>query len=95
MMATATVLRRRSDVRFRVVAPEAVVIRQTVPEVLVLNAVAGRVLELCDGRTSLASLVDALVLECDVERAELERDVLGFAQELLEAQLVEEVGDAG
>lgn len=94
MTAFGTVLRRRSDVRFRMVPPETVVIRQVAGEVLVLNDVAGRVLDLCDGSKSLAQVVDALLLEYEVERAELERDVLGFAQELLEAQLLEEAGDA-
>jgi hypothetical protein len=45
LITPATVLRRRPDVRYRLVAPEAVVIRQSVPEVMVLNGVAAEVLE--------------------------------------------------
>ena len=94
-MAAASVLQRKRDVRFRHVPPETVVIRQAGPEVLVLNAVAGRVIELCDGRTPLAGVVDTLLGEYDVDRAGLERDVLGFAQELVAAEVLEESDHAG
>lgn len=91
MIGPDTVLRRRPDVRYRIVAPEAVVIRQDVPEVLVLNGVAAELLERIDARTSAAGLIEALVPLYDVEPALLEQDVLQFLGELLEGGVVEEV----
>lgn len=91
MIGPASVLRRRSDVRYRIVAPEAVVIRQSVPEVMVLNGVAAELLERLDAQTTVARLVEALLPLYEVEPAVLERDVLQFLGELLESGVVEEV----
>jgi hypothetical protein len=90
-MTAATVLRRRPDVRYRIVAPEAVVIRQSVPEVMVLNGVAAEVLERLDGKTAVAGLVGALAPLYDVAPDVLEQDVLRFLGELLDSGVVEEV----
>lgn len=84
-----SVLRLRSDVRFRVVDQEAVVVRQSAAEVLVLNEVGARILGLADGAAPVASWIDTLAGELDVDRATLERDVLEFAAELSEAGLLE------
>lgn len=82
-------MRRRGDVRFRTVGGEAVVVRQSAAEVLVLNEVAARLLALADGRAPVASWVETLVGEYEVDRAVLERDVLGFAAELIDDGLLE------
>lgn len=42
----------------------------------VLNALAGRVLMRCDGKTPLRDIVDELVALTDVDRRRAERDVL-------------------
>lgn len=91
MIGIGTVLRRAKDVRHRLLRPEAVVIRQAVPEVLVLNDVAGELLERVDARTPVSGLVDQLASLYDVERAVLERDALRFLAELAEAGIVEVV----
>ncbi len=93
MITPATVVRRAKDVRHRLVKPEAVVIRQAVPEVLVLNDVAGEILDRLDGRTAVAGIVEALLPHFDVERGTLERDALAFVAEMLEAGIVEVVGE--
>ena len=49
VITPATVLRRRSDVRYRRIEGEAVVLRQAAPEVLVLNEVARRAARAADG----------------------------------------------
>ena len=85
--------RRRSDVRFRVIAGEAVVLRQEDAEVLVLNEVGARILELTDGSRSLAAIVNALEQEFEVGRTELETDVRGFVDDLLEAAVLEPAGE--
>jgi hypothetical protein len=87
-------LRRRSDVRFRVIEDEGVVVRQAAAEVLVLNAVATRMLALADGEATVGGWIDALAGEFEVERGDLERDVLAFAGELVEQGLLEPVGVA-
>jgi hypothetical protein len=86
-----SILQRRSDVRFRVIEDEGVVVRQTAAEVLVLNDTATRILALADGAASLGCWVDMLLDEYDVERATLEKDVLAFAAELLAQGLLEPV----
>jgi hypothetical protein len=91
MIGPASVLRRRSDVRYRIVTPEAVVIRQSVPEVMVLNGVAAELLERLDAQTTVARLVEALLPLYEVDPAVLERDVLQFLGELLDSGVVEEV----
>ncbi len=88
-MGPDTVLRLRRDVRFRLVAGEAVILRQESAEVLGLNAVGSRLLALADGNRSLAAVVDVLETEFDAARERLEADALGFAQELVEAGVLE------
>lgn len=85
----AQVLRRRSDIRYRTLDGEAVVVRQQAGEVLVLNEVASRLLDLADGTTPLHGWVEALLREYEVTREVLERDVAESARELLEAGLLE------
>jgi hypothetical protein len=84
-----SVMQRRADVRFRVIDEEGVVVRQSAGEVLVLNDLATRILAMADGLSPVAHWIDALLGEFDVERPELERDVLAFAAELVEQGLLE------
>lgn len=91
----SSVLRLRSDVRYRMIEGEALVLRQEAAEVLGLNPVGSRVLELIDGRRSVADLLRILEGEYEVERAELESDVLGFLGELLQDTALEEVAQNG
>ncbi len=91
MIGPATVLRRARDVRHRLLRPEAVVIRQTVPEVLVLNEVAGELLDRVDGTTSVAALLDAVSPLFAVERPVLDRDELLFLGDLVADGILEVV----
>ena len=91
MIAAITVLRRASDVRHRLLRPEAVVIRQAVPEVLVLNDVGGELLDRIDARTPVAGLLDQVAPLFDVDRETLERDALRFLEELLATGVLEVV----
>jgi Coenzyme PQQ synthesis protein D (PqqD) len=86
------VLRRRGDIRYRTLDGEAVVVRQRAGEVLVLNEVAARLLDLADGATPLGAWVDTLLGEYEVDREVLERDVAECARELTEAGLLEPTG---
>jgi Coenzyme PQQ synthesis protein D (PqqD) len=87
----ATVLRRRSDVRYRRIEGEAVVLRQSAAEVMVLNEVGAAVLDLADGESSVGEWIDALAGEYEGDSASIARDVLAFAAELAEAGLLEMV----
>lgn len=87
----ASVLRPARDLRFRRIDDEAVVVRQRAGEVLVMNETAARLLELADGRSSLAEWVDALAEEYDVNREALERDILAFARSLADEGMLEPV----
>ena len=83
------VFRTRDDVRYRMVAPEAVVVRQSGPEVLVLNGVGARVLEGVAAGQPFAKLVAAIAEEYDVPALTLERDVGGFLDELTASGVIE------
>ncbi|HEY0510697.1 MAG TPA: PqqD family protein [Thermoanaerobaculia bacterium] len=90
----STVLRRSSDVRYRRIEGEAVVLRQSAAEVLVLNGVGATVLDLADGRRPVAEWIDALVRQYGADRETVARDVLEFAGEAAAAGLLEPVPGA-
>jgi hypothetical protein len=87
------VLRPSSDLRFRRIESEAVVVRQRAGEVLVMNEVAARILDLADGRTPVSGWIDVLAGEYDVDREALARDVVAFAAELAAEGMLESVPD--
>jgi Coenzyme PQQ synthesis protein D (PqqD) len=87
----STVLRRRPDVRYRLIEGEAVVLRQSAAEVLVLNEVGASVLDLADGERSVREWIEALSGEYEADAETLTRDVLTFAGELAEAGMLEVV----
>lgn len=91
MIGSDTALRRRVDVRYRVVEGQAVVIVQKSAEALVLNPVGTRVLELIDGELSVGGLLRRLEEEYEVDPMTLRRDVLDYLRQLLEAGVVEVV----
>ncbi len=90
MIEAGTILKKCADARYRNVGGEGIVVRQTAGEVLVLNDVGVRVLELLEAADlSASALVDALVAEYAVDRATLEQDVPAYLQELVDAGVVE------
>ena len=94
-MTPATVLRTLRDVRYRHLEPESVVVRQQAGEVLVLNQLGGRVLDLVDGRRSVGEVLTRVLAEHPaVARDTIERDVQSFLNELVAAGIVEELRPA-
>jgi len=87
-ITTSTVLRRVDDVRFRAVDDETVVIRQEAAEALVLNEVAGRLLDLINGQSTVGALIESLLDEYEVPEDELANDVREYLEELLATGLV-------
>ena len=93
MIDSSTPLRRKSDVRFRHIPPETLVIRQAGPEVLVLNGVGGRILDLLDRGATAGELVEKLGGEYSGDPASIEREAMAFLDELVSAGVLE-VADA-
>lgn len=91
MTDSSSVYRRRAGVIYRVVDGEAVIVRTDASEVLGLDPVGTRTLELIDGGRSLAEVVSALAAEYDVERAQLEHDIAAFVGELIDGGVLERV----
>jgi hypothetical protein len=88
-ITVSTVLRRRPDVRYRRIEGEAVVLRQSAAEVLVLNGAGAAVLDLADGSRPVGEWIDALAREYGADRETVARDVLEFAGEAEAAGLLE------
>lgn len=91
MIETGTVLKRCADTRYRNIGGEGVVVRQTAGEVLVLNEIGVRVLELLETTLPVSGLLDALDAEYEIDRPTLERDVLAYLRELVDAGVIEPV----
>jgi hypothetical protein len=91
-MGPDAVLRRCRDVRFRTVLDEGVVIKQGSAEVLVLNEVGARTLELLDGERTVADVEAALRREFEAPEGELGRDLAGYLEQLLGAGVIEKAG---
>ena len=80
-----------SDVRYRVVGGEAVVLRQNDAEVVVLNEVGSRILDLMAAGRSLQAARRVLLEEFDVAPEELDRDLREFVTELETSNVLESV----
>ena len=79
---------RSSTARFRILEGQAVVVRQDVAQVFVLSEVGARVLELLDGKRNLIAVRDLLLLEYEVEAAQLEQDLNEYINRLEEAGII-------
>jgi hypothetical protein len=90
MITVDDVFRPRSDVRFRVVGDEGVLVRQEAAEVIAVNEVGASVLALLDSGRSVGKILDALLEQYEVDRASLSSDVFRFLAELREAGVLEE-----
>ena len=77
------------DVRYRVIDDEAVVVRQREGDVLVLNDVAARVLQLVGEGLSSSEIGDRLAGEYDAPDAAIRQDVEAFFGELEGLNVIE------
>jgi len=73
------------DARFQAMCGEGVVLNQALAEVLVVSPVGLRVLELMRDNGSIAAILTRLHNEYEVDEATLERDVLAFVREMVDA----------
>ncbi len=81
-----------SDVRFRPVFDEGIVIRQRAAEVLVLNEVGTRILELLAKERTLGEIRDTLTAEFDTAGTSVDQDVDDFVAQLEAAGVIERAG---
>lgn len=81
--------RPRADVRFRLIAGEAVVLRQEAGETLVLNEVGARLLQLIAQGHDAAELPGRIAAEFAVESDDAAADTARFVDELLAAGVLE------
>jgi hypothetical protein len=77
-----------SNVRYRRLLDEAVVIHQEQAEALVLNDTAIAFIELCDGCRSTGEIIREMTGRYDVKSDELEGDLQPFIEELLAAGII-------
>ena len=85
------VLKHKDDVRYRVVGEEAVVVRQNAAEVIAVNDVGARILELIDAKSTVSQVIEMMSSEYDVDRDELTQDVENFVTAIHDAGIVEEI----
>jgi hypothetical protein len=83
------VIRRARDLRYRKVLGEGLAIRQSTSEVLGVNEVGARVLDLIDGVSPISHQVSTLLQEFDVAEEILTRDLLAFLAKLIDIGAVE------
>lgn len=81
-VAPSAILQLNADVRQTRVADEGIILRQDDGEILVINEVAIRFVELIDGSRSLGVLTDLLLQEYAVEKDTLAADLAEYAAEL-------------
>ncbi|MGE0877296.1 MAG: PqqD family protein [Acidimicrobiia bacterium] len=89
-LACATV---PDSVLFRELDGEAVILNLETETYFGLNESATRMWEVVTTATSIAAAVDALIEEYEVDRDELERDVLEFVETLRARSLLHVTGD--
>lgn len=92
MMAS---LKVSPNIRYRVIDDEAVVVRQREGDVLVLNQVAARVLQLVGEGLTPGLISDRLVGEYEAPEAAIREDVQRFLRELEELKVIERSPAAG
>ena len=83
------------DIRYRVIDDEAVVVRQREGDVLVLNEVAARVLQLVGEGLSPAEIGDRVVSEYEAPEANIRDDVKRFLGELEDLNVLEQLPATG
>ena len=81
-------LRVQKHIRWRLVGDEGVVLNQDQGEVLVLNKLGIRILELLENSVKVGDLTEVLLQEYEVDAATLETDIQKYIDELLTADVV-------
>jgi methyltransferase-like protein len=80
--------KRHADVRYSIVPEGALVVHHSRGELKTLNPVGGFILDLLDGTRTVEQVVERVVEEFQVERADAERDAKAFLEELYNQEIV-------
>jgi hypothetical protein len=91
MIGLNSILKPRSDVRFRIVDGEAVVIQQEDARVMNLNATGTAILAAMDGKRSVGEILAQMTEDYAVAPEALQADALRYVDELLSAHVIEPV----
>ncbi len=87
--------KRVKDIIARDVDEETVLITPDASRALVLNAVGGAVLDLCDGTRTVEEIVDFVCKNVAGADAEVHKDVAALVAQLIEAGVVEDLDPCG
>jgi len=88
-MDNSSEVSRAASVRYRKIGDETVVILQHNAEMLVLNEIGGRILDLLDPPATLDFLVEKLLGEYDIDSGVLRADIAEYVSSLKEEGVVE------
>ena len=91
MIELNSILKPRSDVRFRIVDGEAVVIQQEDARVMSLNATGTAILAAMDGKRSVGDFLAQMTEAYAVSPEALQIDALRYVDELLSAHVIEPI----
>jgi hypothetical protein len=80
-----------SNVRFRRLFDEAVLIQQETAEALVLNETAISFLEACDGERTVDEIISGMVEDFEVSAEDLATDLGAFIQQLEQEGIIKAV----
>jgi len=86
-LGASSILRRGAQAEL-LAGPVALLVNEQ-PRVRAVNETAARIWELLDGERSIATISALLAEELDAPAEQIERDVTGFLQQLLDSRLVE------
>lgn len=65
----------KSDVRYRAVGSEGIILRQKIGDVLVINEIASRILEGIDLDLDVSSIIDDIYQEYEIDKEQVASDV--------------------
>lgn len=90
------VLRKRDDVVFRKIEDEYILVpmaasSEEVESIFNLNVTGAIIWEKIDGERRIKDIIDEIQSEYDEEAVQLEKDVVAFINDLIDAKLVMEV----
>ena len=86
-VSTDSRVTQHPDIASRTIDGQEVVVVPATRKLQILNEVATRIWELCDGRT-VGEIADTIVQEFDVEPSEASRDALELVEDMLERGMV-------
>jgi hypothetical protein len=85
MTALNAILRLNSDIRFRVMDDEAVIVCQNAGEIIAVNGIGRQIIEAAERQKSIDTVLQEMQSEYDVPVENLQQDLLAFIEEMTAA----------